>query len=110
MQEGSLFSTPSPVFTACRLLDRSHSDWCEMYLIVVLICISLIMSDITLPAKVHLVKAMFFPVVIYGCESWMGRRLSAEELMLLNMLSSLVITFLGMQTSTATMENSVEIP
>ena len=26
--------------------------------------------DITLPAKVHLVKAMVFPVVIYGCESW----------------------------------------
>ena len=26
--------------------------------------------DITLPAKVRLVKAMFFPVVIYGCESW----------------------------------------
>ena len=28
--EGSLFSTPSPAFIACRLLDRSHSDWCEM--------------------------------------------------------------------------------
>ena len=27
-------------------------------------------KDITLPAKVHLVKAMFFPVVMYGCESW----------------------------------------
>ena len=26
--------------------------------------------DITLPKKVHLVKAMFFPVVMYGCESW----------------------------------------
>ena len=26
--------------------------------------------DITLPAKVHLVKAMVFPVVMYGCESW----------------------------------------
>ena len=26
--------------------------------------------DITLPAKVHLVKAMIFPVVMYGCESW----------------------------------------
>ena len=41
--------------------------------------------DITLPTKVHLVKAMVFPVVMYGCESWTGgRRLSAEELMLLN--------------------------
>ena len=28
--EGSLFSTPSPAFIICRLLDRSHSDWCEM--------------------------------------------------------------------------------
>ena len=27
-------------------------------------------KDITLPTKVHLVKAMVFPVVIYGCESW----------------------------------------
>ena len=40
--------------------------------------------DITLPAKVRLVKAMVFPVVMYGCESWTERRrLSAEELMLL---------------------------
>ena len=30
----------------------------------------LINRDITLPTKVHLVKAMVFPVVIYGCESW----------------------------------------
>ena len=37
--------------------------------------------DITLPKKVHLVKAMVFPLVIYGCESW---TLSTEELMLLN--------------------------
>ena len=26
--------------------------------------------DITLPTKIHIVKAMFFPVVMYGCESW----------------------------------------
>ena len=38
--------------------------------------------DITLPAKVHLVKAMVFPVVMYGCESWTVKK--AEELMLLN--------------------------
>ena len=38
--------------------------------------------DITLPTKVHLVKAMVFPIVMYGCESW--RKLSTEELMLLN--------------------------
>ena len=40
--------------------------------------------DITLPTKVHLVKAMVFPVVMYGCESWTKRKLSTEELMLLN--------------------------
>ena len=40
--------------------------------------------DITLPRKVHLIKAMVFPVVIYGCENWTIRKLSAEELMLLN--------------------------
>ena len=38
--------------------------------------------DITLPTKVHLVKAMVFPVVMYGCESWTIKNLSAEELML----------------------------
>ena len=40
--------------------------------------------DITLPIKVHLVKAMVFPVVMYGCESWTIKKLSAKELMLLN--------------------------
>ena len=41
--------------------------------------------DITLPKKVHLVKAMVFPVVMYGCESWTvkkaeRRRIDAFEL------------------------------
>ena len=40
--------------------------------------------DITLPTKVHLVKAVVFPVVMYGCEVGLCRRLSAKELMLLN--------------------------
>ena len=39
---------------------------------------------ITLLTKVHLVKAMVFPVVMYGCKSWTIKKLSAEELMLLN--------------------------
>ena len=39
--------------------------------------------DITLPPKVHLVKDVVFPIVMYGCESW-SIKLSAEELMLLN--------------------------
>ena len=40
--------------------------------------------DMTLPTKVCLVKAMVFPVVMYGCESWTEKKASAEELMLLN--------------------------
>ena len=40
--------------------------------------------DVTLSTKVHLVKATVFPLVMYGCESWIQRKLSTEELMLLN--------------------------
>ena len=40
--------------------------------------------DITLPTNVHLVKVMFFPLVMYGCESWTKRKLRAKESMLLN--------------------------
>ena len=40
-------------------------------------------GDITLPTKVCLIKAMVFPVVMYGCKSW-TLNLSTEELMLLN--------------------------
>ena len=40
--------------------------------------------DITLPTEVHLVKAMVFPVVIYGCESWTIKKPEAEELIVLN--------------------------
>ena len=40
--------------------------------------------DINLPTKVHLVKAMVFPVVMYGCESWTMKKAEGEELMLLN--------------------------
>ena len=39
--------------------------------------------DITLPTKFHLVKAMVFPVVMYGCESWTLKKVSSKELMLL---------------------------
>ena len=42
--------------------------------------------DTTLPTKIHLIKAMVFPVVMYRCESWTSffRKLSAKELMLWN--------------------------
>ena len=40
--------------------------------------------DITLPTKVRLVKAMVFPVVMYGGESWTIKKVNTKELMLLN--------------------------
>ena len=40
--------------------------------------------DITLPTKVRLVKAMVFPVVLYGYGSWSIRKLTTKELTLLN--------------------------
>ena len=40
--------------------------------------------DITLPTKVRLVKAMVFPVVMYGCESWTVKKTEHRKLMLLN--------------------------
>ena len=40
--------------------------------------------DNTLPTKVHLVKAMVFPVVMNGCESWTINKAERQELMLLN--------------------------
>ena len=47
--------------------------------------ITLTYKDITLPTKVHIVKAMVFPIVIHGCESWTikkaeGRRIDAFKL------------------------------
>ena len=40
--------------------------------------------DITLPKKVHLVKAIVFPVVMYGCESWTIKKSEHQRMMLLN--------------------------
>ena len=40
--------------------------------------------DITLPTKVQLVKAVIFPVVRYGCESWTVKKAECRKLMLLN--------------------------
>ena len=40
--------------------------------------------DSTLPTKVHLVKAMVFSILMYVCDSWTQRKLSAEKLMLLS--------------------------
>ena len=40
--------------------------------------------DIILPTNVHLVKAMVFPVAMYGCESWTIKKVEHRELMVLN--------------------------
>ena len=40
--------------------------------------------DITLPEKVHLVKAMVFPVVMYGCESWTVKKAEHQRIDVLN--------------------------
>ena len=42
--------------------------------------------DVTLPIKVRLVKAMVFPVVMYGCESWTIKKAERRELMLLTVV------------------------
>ena len=36
--------------------------------------------DITLPTKVHLVKAMVFPVVMYGCDSWTVKKAECQKI------------------------------
>ena len=41
-------------------------------------------TDITLPTRVHLVKTIVFPIVMYRCESWTKKKAEPEELMLLN--------------------------
>ena len=40
--------------------------------------------DITLPTKVHVVKAMVFPVVMYGCESWIIKKVELQRIDALN--------------------------
>ena len=50
--------------------------------------------DITLPTKVHLVKAMVFPVVMYECESWTVKK--AESPTCLTHLAT-VLTFVGLR-------------
>ena len=45
---------------------------------------SILKSDTTLPTKVGLVKAMVFPVVMYGCESWTIKKAECQRSDLLN--------------------------
>ena len=61
--------------------DRSHEIKRRLLLgRKVMILDSILKSrDITLPTKIHLVKAMVFPVVIYGCESWTIKKAEHQE-------------------------------
>ena len=45
---------------------------------------SILKSRDTMPTKVRLVKAMVFPVVMYGCESWTVKKAEHQRIMLLN--------------------------
>ena len=66
----------SPEIKRCLLLGRKAMTILDS----ILKC-----RDITLPTKVHLVKAIVFPVVMYGCESWTIKKAEhRKELMLLN--------------------------
>ena len=62
-------------------IEKQFTPWKESYDNLDSILKS---RDITLPTKVRLVKAMVFPVVMYGYENWTIKKAEAEELMALN--------------------------
>ena len=67
-------------------LHRVRHDWSDLAAAAAAADSILKSRDITLPTKVHLVKAMVFPVVMYGCESWTVKKAEQEELMLLTVV------------------------
>ena len=67
-QKKRLRCKPTNIWTPRRTTGWAElEDWIDIY---TLLDSMLKSRDITLPTKAHLVKAMVFPVVMYGCESW----------------------------------------
>ena len=77
-RDGSPPGSPVP-----RILQAKTLEWVAISFFMTNLDSILKSRDITLSNKVSLVKAMVFPVVIYGCENW-TIKLTAEELMLKN--------------------------
>ena len=66
---------------ACELIQPiiSHNVLC-IWKVITNLDSMLKSIDITLPTKVHIVKAMVFPVVIYGCESWTSKKAEHQRI------------------------------
>ena len=64
------------------IVDRRFTVWATIHGSVFMTNLDSILKsrDITLPTKVHLVKAMVFPVVMYGCESWTIKKAECQRL------------------------------
>ena len=71
-----------PGFSIHEILQARVLEWGAIAFSMTNLDSILKSRDITLPTKVRLVKAMVFPVVMYGCESWTIKK--TEELMVLN--------------------------
>ena len=84
--DGETVETVSDFFGGCSKItvDGDHSHEIKRCLLLggkIMTNLDSILKsrDITLPTKVCLVKAMFFPVVMYGCESWTVKKAEREE-------------------------------